>query len=48
VNKDTRKGIVTDVEQELREVGTFKINYLQLKKLLLKSNIDLSFIKMGI
>jgi len=36
VNKDTRKGIVTDVEQELREVGTFKINYSTAKKAIAK------------
>jgi biopolymer transport protein ExbD len=27
VFKDTKMGIVTDVKQELREVGAFKINY---------------------
>ena len=27
VDKDTRMGIVTDVKQELRQVGAFKINY---------------------
>lgn len=27
VDKDTKMGIVTDVKQELREVGAFKINY---------------------
>lgn len=27
VNKETRMGIVTDIKQELREVGAFKINY---------------------
>ncbi len=27
VNKDTRMGIVTDVKQQLRQVGAFKINY---------------------
>ncbi len=27
VNEETRMGIVTDVKQELREVGAFKINY---------------------
>jgi len=27
VNNDTRMGIVTDIKQELREVGAFKINY---------------------
>ena len=32
VDKDTRMGIVTDVKQELREVGAFKINYSTAKK----------------
>ncbi len=32
VNKETRMGIVTDVKQELREVGAFKINYSTAKK----------------
>ena len=32
VHKDTRMGIVTDVKQELREVGAFKINYSTAKK----------------
>jgi len=27
VNKDTRMGIVTDIKQELRKAGAFKINY---------------------
>ncbi len=27
VDKDTKMGIVTDVKQQLREVGAFKINY---------------------
>jgi biopolymer transport protein ExbD len=27
VDKDTKMGIVTDVKQELRKVGAFKINY---------------------
>ncbi len=27
VNKETKMGIVTDVKQELREAGSFKINY---------------------
>ncbi len=33
VHKDTKMGIVTDVKQELREVGAFKINYSTAKKL---------------
>ena len=32
VNKETKMGIVTDVKQELREVGAFKINYSTAKK----------------
>jgi biopolymer transport protein ExbD len=32
VHKDTKMGIVTDVKQELREVGAFKINYSTRKK----------------
>jgi len=32
VDKETRMGIVTDVKQELREVGAFKINYSTAKK----------------
>lgn len=32
VHKDTKMGIVTDVKQELREVGAFKINYSTAKK----------------
>jgi len=32
VHKNTRMGIVTDVKQELREVGAFKINYSTAKK----------------
>jgi biopolymer transport protein ExbD len=32
VFKDTKMGIVTDVKQELREVGAFKINYSTAKK----------------
>lgn len=32
VNKDTKMGIVTDVKQELREVGAFKINYSTAKR----------------
>ena len=31
VHKDTRMGIVTDVKQELRKVGAFRINYTTLK-----------------
>lgn len=27
VNKDTRMGIVTDIKQQLRKAGAFKINY---------------------
>jgi biopolymer transport protein ExbD len=27
IDKDTRMGIVTDVKQELRRIGAFKINY---------------------
>ena len=30
VHKDTRMGIVTDVKQELRKVGAFRINYTTL------------------
>lgn len=33
VDKDTKMGIVTDVKQELRKVGAFKINYSTAKKL---------------
>ncbi len=33
VYKDTKMGIVTDVKQELREVGAFKINYSTAKKM---------------
>lgn len=36
VHKDTRMGIVTDVKQELREVGAFKINYSTAKKSMTK------------
>jgi biopolymer transport protein ExbD len=36
VHKDTRMGIVTDVKQELREVGAFKINYSTAKKVMAK------------
>ena len=32
VNKDTRMGVVTDVKQELRKVGAFRINYTTLKE----------------
>lgn len=32
VFKNTKMGIVTDVKQELREVGAFKINYSTAKK----------------
>lgn len=31
VHRDTRMGIVTDVKQELRKVGAFRINYTTLK-----------------
>ena len=31
VHKDTRMGVVTDVKQELRKVGAFRINYTTLK-----------------
>ena len=31
VHKDTRRGFVTDVKQELRKVGAFRINYTTLK-----------------
>ncbi len=31
IDKDTKMGIVTDVKQELRKVGAFKINYSTLK-----------------
>ena len=31
VHKETRRGIVTDVKQELRKVGAFRINYTTLK-----------------
>jgi hypothetical protein len=31
VDKETRMGIVTDVKQELRKVGAFRINYTTLK-----------------
>ena len=31
VHKETRMGIVTDVKQELRKVGAFRINYTMLK-----------------
>ncbi len=32
VNKDTRMGIVTDIKQQLRKAGAFKINYSSRKK----------------
>ena len=32
VHKDTRMGVVTDVKQELRKVGAFRINYTTLKE----------------
>lgn len=32
VDKDVRMGVVTDVKQELRKVGAFKINYSTRKK----------------
>jgi biopolymer transport protein ExbD len=32
VDKDTKMGIVTDVKQELRQVGAFKINYSTARK----------------
>ncbi len=31
VNKDTKMGVVTDVKQELRKAGAFRINYSTLK-----------------
>ncbi len=31
VNKKTRMGVVTDIKQELRKVGAFRINYSTLK-----------------
>jgi biopolymer transport protein ExbD len=36
VDQYTKMGIVTDVKQELREVGAFKINYSTAKKSLAK------------
>lgn len=33
VHEETRMGIVTDVKQELRQAGAFKINYSSRKKL---------------
>jgi biopolymer transport protein ExbD len=27
IDKDTRMGIITDIKQELRQIGAFKINY---------------------
>ncbi len=38
VDKDTKMGIVTDVKQELRKAGAFKINYSTRKKIIRKSN----------
>jgi len=32
VDKDTKMGVVTDVKQELRKAGAFKINYSTKKK----------------
>ncbi len=32
VDKETKMGVVTDIKQELREVGAFKINYSTRKK----------------
>ena len=37
VFKNTKMGIVTDVKQELREVGAFKINYSTAKKSVIKN-----------
>lgn len=37
VDKESRMGVVTDVKQELRKVGAFKINYSTRKKV----NLDL-------
>ncbi|MFA6950424.1 MAG: biopolymer transporter ExbD [Lentimicrobiaceae bacterium] len=36
VDKEVRMGVVTDVKQELRQVGAFKINYSTRKKLVEK------------
>lgn len=36
VNYDTKMGVVTDVKQELRNAGAFKINYSTKKKVLSK------------
>ncbi len=33
VDKETKMGIVTDVKQQLREIGAFKINYSTAKKI---------------
>ncbi len=33
VDKETKMGVVTDVKQQLREIGAFKINYSTAKKL---------------
>ena len=38
VHKETRMGIVTDVKQELRKVGAFRINYTTLKGSALENN----------
>lgn len=32
VDKDTRMGVITDIKQELRDAGAFKINYSTRKK----------------
>lgn len=36
VDKDTKMGVVTDVKQELRKAGAFKINYSTKKKIVKK------------
>jgi RNase H-fold protein (predicted Holliday junction resolvase) len=33
VDKETKMGVVTDVKQQLREIGAFKINYSTAKKI---------------
>ncbi len=38
VDRDTRMGIVTDVKQELRKIGSYKINYSASKTKSLTSN----------
>ncbi len=38
VDKDVKMGIVTDVKQELRKVGAFKINYSTRKKVAKKND----------